>query len=137
MVKKTYSRVIAILTGKNDPEGGDPLTLEASLSGLEKFAHFCVLLWNSFVRNRCLVHASSLSFATLLALIPMLAVAVSITSSLLKTQGEEVIYRYVDKAVAAIVPPAVTQGPSAPVVVPEIRPAAHRTVRCPAHPADW
>ena len=120
MVKKTFSRAIAILTGKGTPEGGDPLTLEASLSRIEKFAHFCVLLWNSFVRNRCLVHASSLSFATLLALIPMLAVAISITSSLLKSQGEETIYRFVDKAVAAVVPPAVIQNTSAPIVLPDL-----------------
>src|SRR5579862_3709250 len=62
------------------------------MSRLDRFLHFWVLVFKSFNRNRCPVHASSLSFATLLALIPMLAVAIGITSSLLKKQGEEQIY---------------------------------------------
>src|SRR5580704_5742244 len=105
MVKKPLSRLIGILTGARGPEGGEPLTFEDRLSRLEKFGHFCVLVWKSFVRSRCPVRASALSFTTLLALIPMLAVAMSVTSSVLKSQGEERIYQLIDKFVASVMPP--------------------------------
>jgi membrane protein len=99
MVKKPFSRLIKILTDVYT--GG-----EAELSRLERFAHFCALVFRSFVRNRCLVRASALSYTTLLALIPLLAVAISVTSSLLKSEGEEKIYQVIDKLVAVVMPPA-------------------------------
>jgi uncharacterized BrkB/YihY/UPF0761 family membrane protein len=46
------------------------------------------------------VRASALSYTTLLALIPLLAVAISVTSSLLKNEGEEKIYQAIDKLVS-------------------------------------
>src|ERR1051325_6348261 len=76
-------------------------------SRLYKFAHFWVLVWKSFVRNRCPIRASALSFTTLLALIPLLAVAISVTGGLLKKEGEEEIYRFIDNFVSTIVPPAI------------------------------
>jgi membrane protein len=79
---------------------------EGELSRLERFAHFCALVIRSFVRNRCLVRASALSYTTLLALIPLLAVAISVTSSLLKNEGEEKIYQAIDKLVSNVMPPA-------------------------------
>ena len=95
------------MTGARADAPDEPL-LEAGFSKLEKFAHFWVLVWGSFVRNRCPVRASALSFSTLLALIPMLAVAMSVTSSLLKSEGEDRIYQFVDKLVANVMPPAAT-----------------------------
>jgi len=71
-----------------------------------RFVHFWVLVWVSFNRNRCPVRASALAYATLLALIPMLAVVVSITSSLLKEQGEDQINAFIGKVVASLTPPA-------------------------------
>ena len=79
---------------------------EAESNRLERLAHFCVLVGQSFVRNRCPVRAAALSYTTLLALIPMLAVAISVTSSLLKTEGEEKIYTFIDRLVTNLVPPA-------------------------------
>ena len=81
------------------------LRSEADLTSLTRFVHFWMLLGKSFVRNRCPIRASALSYTTLLALIPMLAVAISVTSSLLKEQGEAGIYRLVDQVVAYLVPP--------------------------------
>jgi membrane protein len=103
MLKPTISRLFRILTG-ND---ADESVSETGISRLEKFAHFWVLVGKSFVRNRCPVRASALSYSTLLALIPMLAVAMSVTSSLLKTQGEEQINKAVEQMVAYLMPPAV------------------------------
>jgi membrane protein len=99
MAIKPFSRLVKVLTGVYS--GG-----EVELSRLERFAHFCALVIKSFVRNRCLVHASALSYTTLLALIPLLAVAISVTSSLLKNEGEEKIYQAIDKLVSNVMPPA-------------------------------
>ena len=82
--------------------------MEAEFSRLERFAHFWVLVGRSFVRNRCPVRAAALSYTTLLALIPLLVVAISVTSSLLKSQGEEKIYEAIDKLVSNVMPPATT-----------------------------
>ncbi len=71
-----------------------------------KFVHFWVLVWRSFVRNRCPVRASALAYATLLALIPMLAVVVGVTSSFLKKEGERSIDQFIEKLVASVTPPA-------------------------------
>src|SRR5262249_46708931 len=54
---------------------------------------------------RCPVRASALAYASLLALIPMLAVVVSVTSSILKSEGEERIDNFVVKLVSDLVPP--------------------------------
>lgn len=75
-------------------------------SRLHRFAQFCFLVWKSFNRNRCPVRASALSYATLLALIPLLAVAISVTSSLLKDRGEQAIYKFIDRIVSEVVPPS-------------------------------
>jgi len=99
MAIKPFSRLIKILTGVY---GG----AESELSRLERFAHLCALVIRSFVRNRCPVRAAALSYTTLLALIPLLAVAISVTSSLLKNEGEEKIYRAIDKLVSNFIPPA-------------------------------
>jgi membrane protein len=98
MAKQRWLRLIKILSGVQTGA-------EHEFNRLERFAHFCVLVGKSFVRNRCPVRAAALSFATLLALIPMLAVAISVTSSMLKSQGEEKIYAAIDKVVSSIVPP--------------------------------
>src|SRR5688572_12819459 len=103
MANKTFSRILRILTGER-LETDDPLLLEKSLSKLEKFAHFCVLLCGSFVRNRCLARAAALSYTTLLAMIPMLAVAVGLSSVFLKDEGKEQIEVFVRGFVERTIP---------------------------------
>jgi membrane protein len=114
MVKKPFSRLIKILTDVYT--GG-----EAELNRLERFAHFCALVIRSFVRNRCFVRASALSYTTLLALIPLLAVAISVTSSLLKKEGEEKIYQAIDKLVSIVMPPT-TLNTNSMAVSPDFSP---------------
>ncbi len=99
MAIKPFSRLIKILTGVY---GG----AESELSRLERFAHLGALVIRSFVRNRCPVRAAALSYTTLLALVPLLAVAIGVTSSLLKNEGEQKIYRAIDKLVSTVMPPA-------------------------------
>jgi len=82
MAKKPLSRFAKILTGVYTDA-------ESELSRLERFAHLCALVIRSFVRNRCPVRAAALSYTTLLALIPLLAVAIGVTSSLLKTKARK------------------------------------------------
>ena len=98
MAKRSFTRLFKIAIGEQK---------EIHLVGrLENFIHFWFYVGKSFVQNRCLVRASALSYTTLLALIPLLAIAISITSSLLKNQGEREIYRAIDKVVSQLVPPA-------------------------------
>jgi membrane protein len=109
MVSKRISRLIKILSGAAANAEDEIFILEGRL---ERFVHFWVLVTRQFVRHRCLVRASALSYSTLIALIPLLAVALSVTSSLLKTQGEEQFQHAIEKLTSALIPPA-TMGTNA------------------------
>src|SRR5436190_6770351 len=78
----------------------------STASRWRRFVHFWVLVWTSFTRNRLPVRASALAYASLLALIPMLAVVVSITSSFLKQEGEEQIDHFIGNLVSSLMPDA-------------------------------
>ena len=82
------------------------IRLGDGISKLEKFVHFWVMVTKSFVRNRCPVRASALSYTTMLALVPMLAVAMSITSIFLKTGGRDQIETFIQQFVEYVVPAA-------------------------------
>jgi membrane protein len=73
---------------------------------LQRFLHFWALVARSFVRNRCPVRASALAYFSLLALVPMLAVVIGITSSFLKHQGEKPIEAFVARLVESVTPAA-------------------------------
>jgi len=102
MAIKRFSRLGKILIGANPDAEEELFQLEGRF---ERFTHFWVLVTRQFVRHRCLIRASALSYSTLLALIPMLAVAIGVTSSLLKNQGEDQYYSYIEKFVANFTPP--------------------------------
>ena len=104
MAKRSFSRLVRIATGEEN---------EISLAGrLEHFIHFWFFVGKNFVQNRCLVRASALSYTTLLALIPLLAIAISVTSSLLRKEGEQEIYKAIDKFVSQVVPPGTVAVPT-------------------------
>lgn len=86
------------------------------LSRFQRFLHFWVMVWQSFTRNRCPVRASALAYGSLLALIPTLAVAVSVTSSFLKNQGEDSIDQFILKLVSSFTPAAVVSTNATPAL---------------------
>ncbi len=88
------------------------------LSNWHKFAHFWVMVWKSFARNRCPVRASALAYVTGLALIPMLAVVVSISSAILKKEGEQEIDNFITKLVASLTTEAAANTNSAAAASP-------------------
>jgi len=114
MAKRPFSRLVRILSGLRAGTEEEWFRVETEFNRLERFAHFWVLVGKSFARNRCPVRAAALSYTTLLALIPLLAVAISVTSSFLKSEGEQKIYEAIDKFVSNVMPPASlnTNGPA-------------------------
>ena len=72
---RVTSDVREVLSGKTPRWGDDGRPLPK----VHRFVHFCVLLTRTFLRNRCPVRASALAYTTLLALVPLLAVAVSVS----------------------------------------------------------
>ena len=94
-VKKFQAEAQALLD-----EQGLALVDEARLHPLRRFIHFWVLVGKSFVRNRCPVRASALAYTTLLALIPLLAVGLGVSTKLLQSsedQQAELIQTVVDE----------------------------------------
>ena len=77
---------------------------EHQISRLQHVIHFWTLVVRSFIRNRCPVRASSLAYASLLALVPVLAVVIGVSASFLQSQGEEPIQRFIDTMVRRLTP---------------------------------
>lgn len=57
---------------------------ERNVTPFQQFLHFWLMVGRSFVANRCPLRASALAYATLLALIPLLAVGIGVSASFLK-----------------------------------------------------
>jgi membrane protein len=108
MASKSFARLIRILSGSFGSRRDDLQSLETNLTRLERFVHFWALVVRSFVRNRCPVRASALSYTTLLALVPMLAVAMSVTTIFLKAEGREKIEAFIQQFIEHLVPNAPT-----------------------------
>lgn len=77
---------------------------QSQLSRWRRLAHFCYMVGRSFVANRAPVRASALAYTTLLALIPILAMFVSITTSFLKKDGEKPIDELITRLVSTVAP---------------------------------
>lgn len=69
-----------------------------------RHAHFGLVTAKAFVRNRLLARASALAYTTLLALVPMLAVAIGVSTSLLKGESEKHISNLIETAVSRVAP---------------------------------
>ena len=103
MPSKRLSRLVKIISGAAANAEDEIFILEGRL---ERFVHFWVLVIRQFIRHRCLVRASALSYSTLLAMIPLLVVAFSVTSTLLKDTDVEKLNQFVEKTVSSLAPPA-------------------------------
>ncbi len=77
---------------------------QAPASRLRRTAHFWLLVWKTFTRNRCPVRASALAYSSLLALVPMMAVAIGVASSLLQSKGEDAVGKMIDQLVVNVAP---------------------------------
>lgn len=96
------SRLLKILAGAiADTDESFPLE-----GRLERFVHFWALVVRQFIQRRCLVRASALSYSTLLAMIPLLVVALNVTSALLSPEREAKLTQFVERTVASIAPAA-------------------------------
>jgi membrane protein len=76
------------------------LSEEAIKHPVHAFIHFWGLVIRSFLRNRCPVRATALAYTTLLALVPLLAVGLGVSSTLLKgdeQQTEEFIEHIINQ----------------------------------------
>ena len=111
-LKQLQAEAAAVLA-EESPEVQD----DEKLTHWQRSVHFWGMVGKNFIRNRCPVRASALAYASLLALVPMLAVILSVSSSLLKNQGEKQIEIFIQKMVASFTPEAdlgVEIGPPAP-----------------------
>ncbi len=80
---------------------------QVTASPTHRFVYFWVMVWQHFVRNRGLVRASSLAYTTLLALIPVLAVAFSVATNLISrdgAEGEKQVEQLIEHLVSTVAP---------------------------------
>lgn len=78
---------------------------ESALPRLHRFARFWIMVVQSFLKNRCPVRATALAYTTLLAIVPVLAVVVSISTTLLKTEsGQGQIDALINSAIEKAAP---------------------------------
>lgn len=96
--------------GGNKASAAPPEPRKAASSSLTptSLGHRFVLFWTvvieGFIANRCPVRASALAYSNLLALVPVFAVVISVTSGLMKQEGEERISAFIQQFISTITP---------------------------------
>jgi membrane protein len=87
---------------KKETEQVPPTTVtdEERVPWWTRIVQFWAWVGRSFLSNRCPVRASALAYTTLLALVPLLAIVISVSASLLKGQGEQQIESFINVFVA-------------------------------------
>jgi membrane protein len=98
-LKKIYDATHAFVTEK-----GIELYEESRMRWFHRFAHFCLLVVKSFNRNRCPSRATALAYTTLLALIPLLALVMSISSSLFQGKDKQAVRKIIGQAISKVAP---------------------------------
>ena len=101
-----YSRLRKLYTATYEfvTEKGIETHEESLAPRWQRFAHFWLLVFKSFGRNRCPLRATALAYTTLLALIPLLAVSFGLISGFLSTKGPYETKRIIGHLVDAVVP---------------------------------
>ncbi len=80
---------------------------EPRLNGWQRFIHFWLLVFQNFLRNRCPVRASALAYTTLLAVVPLLAVSISVAALFLprdEARQKRELEDLIDAAVIRVAP---------------------------------
>ena len=109
MADDAMSRFKRLVTGAQQTweDHADAVADEEKLSAPEAFVHFWVLTVRSFVRNRVPVRAAALAYSSLLALVPMLALVLTIGLGFLRgDQGAKHLDLMIQQIVGAVVPSA-------------------------------
>ncbi|KAF0181606.1 MAG: Ribonuclease BN [Limisphaerales bacterium] len=109
MADDVLSRLRRLLTGAQRAwdDHADAVADEEKLSAPEAFVHFWVLTVRSFVRNRVPVRAAALAYSSLLALVPMLALVLTIGLGFLRgDEGDKHLDLMIQHVVGAVVPTA-------------------------------
>jgi len=75
-----------------------------SLSAFHKFTHFWALVVRFFWKNRCQVRASALAYTTLMALVPLLAVSVSMLAIFQISNAKNAIDHWISQLVQHVAP---------------------------------
>lgn len=97
-------------SGRQQPNASDlrmskPARRRLSSGSLgHRFFLFWRVVIEGFVANRCPVRASALAYSNLLALVPVFAVVISVTSGLMKQEGEERISAFIQQFISTITP---------------------------------
>src|SRR5437667_6958523 len=105
MVKSWFDRVEDFLD--------DLLAAGPAYRKLQGALRFLILVWRGSVANRCPVRAAALSYTTLLALVPLLAVVLSVSKTFLRDTSADVVPDLMNKAIAYIAPDLGTVSPDA------------------------
>ena len=98
-LRQLHADAQTLLDGKE----GD-LRKEERLAQSPPWIRFCVRVHRNFVKNRGPVRAAALAYTTVLALVPLLAIAVSVSTGLLKREGEERINQLIEGFIGYVAP---------------------------------
>ncbi|HTI68790.1 MAG TPA: YhjD/YihY/BrkB family envelope integrity protein [Candidatus Limnocylindria bacterium] len=84
---------------------------------LQRISHFWSLVWRFFWANRCHVRASALAYTTLLAMVPLLAVSISVALAIFQGAGKDKLKGWIQELVVNVAP-ALEQATGAPISDP-------------------
>ncbi|MCU0611009.1 MAG: YihY family inner membrane protein [Candidatus Eisenbacteria bacterium] len=74
------------------------------LVGAKTVGEFFVLLYRDFEDMRCATRASALSYATVLAIVPLLAVTISLSRNFLRDASQDLIPKLLDRVLFSAIP---------------------------------
>ena len=83
MLQRVQQEVRSLLVDDQQPGSTLP-------PGWHRVLRFWVMVVQSFVRNRCPVRATALAYSSLLAFVPMLAVVIAVSTSILKNDADRI-----------------------------------------------
>lgn len=69
-----------------------------------RWAQFLIRIYRGFIRNRCFVRAAALAYTTVLALVPLLAIGVSVSTAFLKQEGDKPIRELIQDGITKFAP---------------------------------